>query len=68
MEKMNERNMINDQDLQQVTGGFCIEEFLNIADRYEASNFLHTQGYGPGTENYEKFMKIWMLVQENQQI
>ena len=60
--------MINDQELDQVTGGFSIEEFLNITDRYEASKFLHDQGYGPGTKDYEKFMTRWMRVQENQQI
>ena len=68
MEKMNEKNMINDLELEQITGGFSIEEFLNITDRYEASTFLHNQGYGPDTKEYERFMKTWILVQEQQEL
>ena len=54
--------MMNDMELDQITGGFTVEEFLNITSGWEASRFLSSQGHGPGTEHYERFMTLWMNV------
>ena len=58
--------MMNDMELDQIAGGFTMEEFLNITSGWDASQFLSSQGYGPGTEQYERFMKLWITVNGNQ--
>ena len=58
--------MMNDMELEQVIGGFTIEEFLDITNVIEAAQFLLSQGYGPGNEYFEHFINIWMKVNGNQ--